>query len=182
MKSITIDDELYAYIASQTKYIGEDASDILRRLLLPESAPEVVADEVAPPVIEEEPVESEVVEKPTPVVNNGAFELDPTLLADCSTVVERFLLILSLLHKTNAERFSAVLAIRGKGRDYFAGSKEQLLATGSSTNPKAIPDSAFWVVTNNNTSKKASILGLVAEALGYDADTQTSIKQALTAK
>ena len=36
MKSIEIDDDLYAFIASQTKHIGESASQILRRLLLPE--------------------------------------------------------------------------------------------------------------------------------------------------
>ena len=36
MKSIEIDDDLYAFIASQTKHIGESASEILRRLLLPE--------------------------------------------------------------------------------------------------------------------------------------------------
>ena len=34
MKIIEIDDELYTFIASQTKHIGENASDILRRLLL----------------------------------------------------------------------------------------------------------------------------------------------------
>ena len=33
MKRIDIDDDLYAYIASHTRQIGESASDILRRLL-----------------------------------------------------------------------------------------------------------------------------------------------------
>ena len=37
MKTIEIDDELYHYIAGQTQQIGESASDILRRLLLPQS-------------------------------------------------------------------------------------------------------------------------------------------------
>ncbi|PID51141.1 MAG: replication initiation regulator SeqA, partial [Pasteurellales bacterium] len=31
MKKIEVDDELYNYIASRTQYIGETASDILRR-------------------------------------------------------------------------------------------------------------------------------------------------------
>ena len=31
MKTIEVDDELYSYIASHTKHIGESASDILRR-------------------------------------------------------------------------------------------------------------------------------------------------------
>lgn len=33
MKTIEVDDELYAYIASHTRHIGESASDILRRML-----------------------------------------------------------------------------------------------------------------------------------------------------
>ena len=33
MKTIEVDDELYQYIASQTRHIGESASDILRRML-----------------------------------------------------------------------------------------------------------------------------------------------------
>ena len=37
MKSIQIEDDLYHYIASQTQDIGESASDILRRLVMPES-------------------------------------------------------------------------------------------------------------------------------------------------
>ena len=36
MKTIEIDEELYHYIASQTQQIGESASEILRRLLLPD--------------------------------------------------------------------------------------------------------------------------------------------------
>ena len=36
MKNIEIEDDLYAYIASQTQHIGETASDILRRLVMPE--------------------------------------------------------------------------------------------------------------------------------------------------
>ena len=50
MKTITIEDDLYTFIASQTKHIGESASDILRRLLTPEgtevpASTEVVTDE-----------------------------------------------------------------------------------------------------------------------------------------
>lgn len=48
MKTIEVDEDLYRYIASQTKHIGESASDILRRLLnldgqlqVAESAPAV---------------------------------------------------------------------------------------------------------------------------------------------
>ncbi len=41
MKTIEVDDELYSYIASHTKHIGESASEILRRMLkfLPHHSP-----------------------------------------------------------------------------------------------------------------------------------------------
>ena len=43
MKNIEIDDELYHYIASRTQFIGESASDILRRLLRLPSSPQPFA-------------------------------------------------------------------------------------------------------------------------------------------
>ncbi|MFP3354552.1 replication initiation regulator SeqA, partial [Pseudoalteromonas sp. SIMBA_153] len=41
------------------------------------------------------------------------------------------------------------------------------LTSGNSTNPKQIPDSPFWVITNTNTTKKKAMLTQVAEKLGY---------------
>jgi negative modulator of initiation of replication len=46
MKSIEVDEELYQYIASNTKYIGESASAILRRLLVIDQATAVVNETV----------------------------------------------------------------------------------------------------------------------------------------
>ncbi|MEQ3638616.1 MAG: SeqA protein [Alteromonas sp.] len=81
--------------------------------------------------------------------------------------VDQFLFVLSAAHKLNADSFERVESIKGKNRTYFATSKEALLENGSSTNPKAIPDSAYWVVTNNNTAKKVSMLEQVLRQLGY---------------
>ncbi|MDM7861176.1 Negative modulator of initiation of replication [Alteromonas sp. ASW11-36] len=189
MKTITIDDELYAYIAAQTKFIGEDASDILRRLLLPETEqaevtpeePESAAtNDVEVPAQPE--VESALVAPQAGQAEAGQYAPSRDKLLACATVVERFLLVLSDLAEHHSQQFEQVLAIKGKGRDYFATSKEHLLATGSSTNPKAIPQTDYWVVTNNNTSKKASILRQVAATLGYADNEQTAIAQSLTLK
>ena len=77
---------------------------------------------------------------------------------------------------------TAVLSIKGKGRDYFATSQQHLLSTGSSTNPKAIPASDYWVVTNNNTGKKAAILRQVASVMGCSETLQDDVVKALTDK
>lgn len=174
MKTIIIEDDLYAYIASQTQEIGEDASHILRRLLLGNA-------EAAVPQVEESVTESTNNtdnETAAPQADNSVSkeslkdESVFTLLAthqfdESSSRVEVFLTILSALYKTNRQTFDKVLSVKGRNRIYFSTSKEELLKAGSSTNPKQVPDSNYWVVTNNNTAKKVSMLTQVVDVLGY---------------
>lgn len=180
MKTITIDDKLYAFIASQTKHIGESASDILRRILLedhglkegePESVDLKRPKEVSKAVKEINKIkQNKHIEETHEVVNASAVFnlLSQHRLKEDMSMVERFLLILGALHKAHSQQFECVLDIKGKGRLYFAKNKETLLSSGSSTNPKAIPESPFWVVTNNNTAKKRTMLNQAAKALGYN--------------
>ncbi|GMM84585.1 replication initiation negative regulator SeqA [Pseudoalteromonas sp. MTN2-4] len=173
MKKIEIDDELYQYIASNTQSIGESASDILRRLLKlsPNSSSEV--DDV---VLEEEQetVEEQSVIKVTTKTANVFNILNKEELAMQKGVVGRFLFILSALHRTHKDSFDSVLEIKGRDRIYFAKSKEALLESGSSMNPKNIADSEYWVMTNSNTTRKKMMLHEVALGLGYkEADAET---------
>ncbi|OUV44024.1 MAG: replication initiation regulator SeqA [Rhodobacteraceae bacterium TMED111] len=250
MKSIEIDDDLYAFIASQTKHIGESASQILRRLLLPEdgavahgnessgntstsattsesksaevteaasNSSTAVKAEAAPKIpaksqtartaaksvasspakvtvkktsTKAAPARTSSAKAPARPKVAGNLEADSTTLPSSETHnkrdivdavskdalstftkrVDQFLFVLSAAHKLNAENFSRVESIKGKNRTYFATSKEALLENGSSTNPKAIPDSPFWVVTNNNTAKKTNMLEQVLRNLGYQPD------------
>lgn len=187
MKTITIEDDLYTFIASQTKHIGESASDILRRLLMPEDGaviPEIDQSTVTQDVQEFEP---ESTPAPIEVAEPEAIAVEETREPNVQTDdvfgliqsmelesqgsrVEQFLSILSALHQANQSAFSRVLDVKGRNRLYFGTSKEQLLEAGSSTNPKQVPDSGFWVVTNNNTAKKVSMLTQVADVLDYSAD------------
>lgn len=291
MKSIEIDDDLYAFIASQTKHIGESASQILRRLLLPEDGEVIHAAKTASdapdltvvstsdkpvggastnsPVTPDSSASKEgesqqtnanhSEEKTSPAAashsaalsnsaaqknsaaqsnnsaqSNSAAKAKPSVKAaarpavskapaskvtavktaenkQASTTsqnqsaagastdalshdkndildlvstsalstftkrVDQFLFVLSAAHKLNADSFERVESIKGKNRTYFATSKEALLENGSSTNPKAIPDSAYWVVTNNNTAKKVSMLEQVLRQLGYTPEVIASV-------
>ena len=247
MKSIEIDDDLYAFIASQTKHIGESASQILRRLLLPEdgaasrgiesvaslstpaktsesksadvteveSTPAAeVKTEGAPKTAAKAPVSRTATKAASSSVKTVAKKTSPKApakstasatstaktakrasvepntmpaiethakrdildavskdaLSTFTKRVDQFLFVLSAAHKLNAENFACVESIKGKNRTYFATSKAALLENGSSTNPKAIPDSPFWVVTNNNTAKKTNMLEQVLRNLGYQPD------------
>ena len=94
-------------------------------------------------------------------------------------VVGRFLFILSAFYRTHKTDFSAVLDIKGRDRVYFATSKEDLVNSGSSMNPKNITDSEYWVMTNSNTTRKKMMLHEVALCLGYSAEQAEKIRDYL---
>ena len=187
MKTIEIDDDLYQFIASQTQQIGESASDILRRLLIvslnaaaaapktPAAKPEVVANAE----ISETPLVQNAVSL-TQAVTGSVFDfISPQDLSAEQSVVSRFLFILSALSRAHRGDFAQVLEIKGRNRLYFAQSEAALLETGSSTNPKPIPNTEFWVITNSNTTRKKMMLTEVATKLGYSAGDAERIRDLL---
>ncbi|MAD02895.1 replication initiation negative regulator SeqA [Pseudoalteromonas shioyasakiensis] len=200
MKKIDIDDELYQYIASNTQSIGESASTILRRLLnLSDGANAPVETttktEQEHPVVEvkeeakqesslepsDENVDeaAETVTASTQVKGNVFNVLNKEELAMQKGVVGRFLFILAALYRTHKKDFANVLEIKGRDRVYFATSKEALLESGSSMNPKNITDTEYWVMTNSNTTRKKMMLHEVALCLGYSADEAEKIRDYL---
>ena len=162
MKSIQIEEDLYHFIASQTQDIGESASDILRRLVMPESRLKIEKDSSVDQACQASAVFS---------------ELEGQQLQAIPKIVERWLLVLSVIHKHSTEQFVKVLGMSGRNRTYFATDKDTLLATGSSTNPKNVPGSDYWVITNNNTVKKINMLKEVADQIGF---TLPEIEQLIT--
>ena len=190
MKSIEVDDELYAYIASQTKAIGESASDILRRLLLSDEHVSIVdSTEAIVPAVPKtaakpeqskanktETIKATAEPKTTPKVQpsvngNLSERITAKNLSAFDKKVDKFLFVLSQLYQLHQDSFTVIEEIRGKDRLYFATSEASLTATGNSTNPKSIPDSPYWVVTNNNSEKKARLLSQAMSLLGYDEQT-----------
>lgn len=191
MKTIEIDDDLYHFIASQTQQIGESASDILRRLLQVEraaaaSAPvTVVSAPVAEPQTERTTMEDAGISHQIDTTNQDTKQgnvfdlLSKQDLQGESSVVGRFLLILSALARAHKHNFAAVLDIKGRNRVYFGRAEHDLLEAGSSTNPKPIPNSEFWVITNSNTTRKKMMLTEAALKLGYSAEQAEIIRDFL---
>ena len=179
MKTIEIEDDLYHYIATQTHQIGESASDILRRLLLKEQvASQTSAAAVKPETVNNEPLKpAHTVETSNP---GTVFDLvsRQDLQAE-SSVVGRFLYLLSVLARVHKKQFSNVLEIKGRNRLYFATTAEALSEAGSSTNPKQIPNTSFWVITNSNTTRKKMMLTETAIKLGYSEQDAERIRDLL---
>jgi negative modulator of initiation of replication len=151
MKTIVVDDELYAYLVGHTKEIGESASAILRRLLgltqMAGAAAGAAGDLTA----------------------RFDFLRDWDSLRHL-TQTRKFLHLLSWAHTKHPQDFEKVLTIEGSRRKYFADDPQTLLQSGASTNPRPIPNTPYWVVTNSSTAKKAEILSDVFRLLGYGAE------------
>jgi negative modulator of initiation of replication len=97
------------------------------------------------------------------------------LISEQKGAVGRFMFLLGGLANISGERFSQVLKIQGKGRLYFARSKQELLDASQSANPKQIGVSGYWVTTNNNTAKKQAILSEALVLLGCNTEKASSI-------
>lgn len=79
----------------------------------------------------------------------------------------RFLSLLSWLNQSHGEGFGMVGMVRGRRRVYFAKAPEDIKRTGSSTMPKAIPGTSWYVATNTSTRLKQVIVRKVMSRLGY---------------
>ncbi|MBR9727901.1 replication initiation negative regulator SeqA [Shewanella intestini] len=108
---------------------------------------------------------------------NGKFEsiVNQHMLEQQKGAVGRFMLLLQNLAEFAGNNFEQVLQVQGKGRLYFARSKQELLDASKTANPKQIENVQFWVTTNNNTAKKQNILKEVLLQLGCDETIAGSI-------
>ncbi|AAP96096.1 Negative modulator of initiation of replication [[Haemophilus] ducreyi] len=171
MKTIEVDDELYHYIASRTQAIGESASDILRRLLRLPSSPQPFV--LVQPNIAEElnaSTKSTNQAKKQTNIEKTVQKFERVLKSDTfvneTKNVRRFLMLLSALHISDQQGFAnATAVVTGTERTYFATNEDMLLRCGNGVKAKKIPDSPFWVVTNNSTARKGLILTAVMQSM-----------------
>jgi negative modulator of initiation of replication len=183
MKTIEVDEDLYRYIASQTEHIGESASDILRRLLMvsgdkqvsPQIAEPEVSQEAAPAPVADEPI-GIVVSKDAGNVEkvDGVKAMRTLLISDefatSNKAIDRFMQVLSSLYQVNNTSFAEATQVKGRTRVYFADNEDVLLASGKTTKPRSIPNTPFWVITNNNTSRKRQMVDQLMTRMNFQSD------------
>ncbi|MGL5335764.1 MAG: replication initiation negative regulator SeqA [Enterovibrio sp.] len=171
MKMIEIDDDLYCYIASQTKHIGEEnASDILRRLLLvPKSSSSLTQG-----TLEADSATKVAVFAPSTTPLTGLTpmqQLEPLLQAPeysrYNSSVSRFMLVLAKLYQIDSRLFGQAALLKGRKRFYFADNEQDLLANGRTTKPRLIPHTPYWVITNTNTGRKRQIIEQLMFKMGF---------------
>ncbi|NCB59483.1 MAG: replication initiation negative regulator SeqA [Gammaproteobacteria bacterium] len=165
MKTIEVDDQIYRYIASRTLHIGESASDILRRLL---ALPQDADTEAAVLALSDH-------EAATEQANGNSVDVLAALLNDAQlareeSAIARFMLILSALYRSQPDAFRRAADIKGRKRIYFAEDPQALLDNGTTTKPKPVPETPYWVITNTNTGRKRLIIKQLMQVMGYSAE------------
>ncbi|EAA6411054.1 replication initiation negative regulator SeqA [Salmonella enterica subsp. enterica] len=171
MKTIEVDDELYSYIASHTKHIGESASDILRRMLKFSATTQPTAS-----AVKGTPAVQPVAEaKPVNPVKDKVRAMRELLLSDeyaeQKKAVNRFMLILTTLYSLDHHAFAeATESLHGRTRVYFAADEQTLLKNGNQTKPKHVPGTPYWVITNTNTGRKCSMIEHIMQSMQFPAE------------
>jgi len=166
MKSINLEDDLYQFIMDRVASSGKSPSSVLRTEL---------------GLTKPSRIDPETSNTPEPVERDSASRqlsdfLESPRFRMHRTAVKKYLAILSFVYQQKPETFERVPeSVIGRSRKYFGKSKEELIALGSSVNPQSIPESPYWAVTNNDTSKKCQVLEDVLKLLSYD---QTVIEKA----
>ncbi|OCG42096.1 hypothetical protein [Gilliamella sp. Bif1-4] len=164
MKTIEIDEELYQFIAGQTKHIGEDASSILRRLLNIN--------------------QSTSAKKQTIVQKENHYSLFNNLLTSDTftnekSIISRFILLLGALYNYNPALFAiAATSLHGSKRQYLAKDKQLLETSGKNTKPREIIGTPYWVISNTNTARKLYIIESIMSDMGI---SETMINQVTNA-
>lgn len=150
MNTLLLEDDVFNHILAQVASTGLSPSAYLRPKLNLSSPTE------KPLHINDHPI-------------TGVKQMVASLKFRSATkAVDRFLLILSALHREKPKDFEDVATlVEGRSRKYFAGTKQELESSGRSVNPKKIPDCPFWVITNNDTRKKKRILEDVMQGMNY---------------
>ncbi|CAM3582830.1 replication initiation negative regulator SeqA [Vibrio aquimaris] len=171
MKTIEVDEDLYRYIAGQTQHIGESASDILRRLLdvnaeEQQTTPMKAAMQAKGIVVSRDAAKDERIDS----VKAMRSLLISDEFAGLKKAIDRFMLVLSTLNRLDPQGFSEATLVKGRKRVYFANNEKTLLENGNTTKPKAIPGSPFWVITNNNTSRKRQMVDQLMARMHFPAD------------
>lgn len=96
--------------------------------------------------------------------------------------VDRFLAVLSILHKKKKRKFEEIApTLKGTKRKYFAQSAAEIYSTGSSNIPSLIPGTTWYVSTNSWGPRKAAILTQLMVGMGFSdeyADFVSDICQA----
>jgi negative modulator of initiation of replication len=171
MRTIEVDDDVFTSLEMASKLTKMAHSQIVRRLIMPPDSVTSANDKKPTPTKQEAPVNPRDRDL-------RDYVHSPRFLANRS-IVDQFLGVLSFLQKQNPDKFATLQSMEGRKRKYIASTEGELENSGTSVNPKRIPNTSFWVVTNNDTNNKKMLLRQALTLLDYNSETIRLVPESL---
>ena len=171
MPAIELDSDVIAYLLDVTRTTGEPPSSFLRRTH-ELAVPDTTAASVPAPTDSSTTPNS-------PTHDLVAFLESARFRIANRTATDKFLAVLGFLATQTGERFERILEVSGRGRRYFAQSRDEITQSGRSLHPQQIPGTSYWVMTNASTTHKREIMRRVLAILGYNTVTVWQVARAI---
>ena len=167
MRLITIDDDVYRHLVRNARELGDTPTVILRRLL--------GIDAPGPRVRRVPPLARRKAQPEADHELAAALDRNPWLPFE----VQRYLYLLRCIQQLRPLDFRNVLQIRGRERLYFARTAREIESSGKATQPRAIPGSGYWALTNLPAREKERILRSAMTMLTFDENTMLATREYL---
>lgn len=173
MRTIDVDDDVFLALEVVSAFNKTPLPQVVRQIVMERIHPKPASTDTMLPhqssgLVRQSPRDKALRE----------YSQSPSFLANRS-VVDQFLDLFSFLYKENAEDFKILEAMEGRRRKYIAKSEQELDDSGKSVNAKRIPNTNYWVVTNNSTENKKVLLQQALTLLGYGHDTARFVPSCL---
>lgn len=158
MKTIQIDNEVYQALANHVQGFNETPNDVIARILKQWDQ------------LKKSSASISTVEKHTNA--ESASDISNLLSSpdfQRSDAIERYFAILAFLYRKSPKDFGKLEFYRRKGgrRVNFSKDKQVIENSGNSTQPKRIPGTLFYALTNLDNKSKRLILGDIMPVFGY---------------
>lgn len=156
LSSSSVSSTALDFSASEAVSVSQHTAPLSRESAVKNEAISETTAEPNKPLSKKQPEQAiqKLTEKVQNVLASSSFQEE-------TKAVVRFLMILTALYRTNPESFAVAIEseqVQGRTRVYFARDEATLLASGNHTKPKQIPDTPYWVITNNNSGRKMIML------------------------
>jgi negative modulator of initiation of replication len=166
MKTLTIDDDLYAEIDSHTSEIFSH-SDVLRKLLSLKHQKPRASSSDAPDSGGNEPG------KIISFIQSREYQMR-------HKAIDKYLAILGWLYKNRPDEFIKIEDYKRGDRVYFAKSEKAIEeGGGGNIRAKRIPDSPFWALVTLDNSSKRTILRAILRSFGHTSAEVNTVVETL---
>ena len=167
MKTIEIEDAVYAALEKQVRSFGEKPNDVIKRIL---ASPEGQKTNSNGAGLSERPIAEK-----SPLIR---FVESPEYLR--GKAKERYFSVLRFIYSEKREQFEKLEGFRKGSRVQISKDAAKIRQSGRHTCPQKLDETPFWVMTNLSNERKQTLLQDIMQFLGYPKETTDFVVKTIT--